>query len=87
MGEMVLPMGSTVTAKVSGLTSIFGVPAFRTMSRLPILRVLRTAITCRSRPRRFLIPAECAAPETKVTQVMDFARQHQHPLRCTLEKD
>ena len=25
--------------------------------------------------------------ETKVTQVMDFARQHQHPLRCTLEKD
>ncbi len=24
--------------------------------------------------------------ETKVTQVMDFARQHQHPLRCTLEK-
>ena len=25
--------------------------------------------------------------ETKVTQVMDFARKHQHPLRCTLEKD
>ena len=25
--------------------------------------------------------------ETKVTQVMDFARQHQHPLPCTLEKD
>jgi ATP-dependent Clp protease adaptor protein ClpS len=25
--------------------------------------------------------------ETKVTQVMDFARQHQHPLQCTLEKD
>ena len=24
--------------------------------------------------------------ETKVTQVMDFARQHQHPLQCTLEK-
>jgi ATP-dependent Clp protease adaptor protein ClpS len=25
--------------------------------------------------------------ESKVTQVMDFARQHQHPLQCTLEKD
>ncbi len=25
--------------------------------------------------------------ETKVTQVMDFARQNQHPLQCTMEKD
>lgn len=25
--------------------------------------------------------------ETKVTQVMDFARRHQHPLQCTLERD
>jgi ATP-dependent Clp protease adaptor protein ClpS len=25
--------------------------------------------------------------ETKVTQVMDFARKNQHPLQCTLEKD
>lgn len=25
--------------------------------------------------------------ETKVTQVVDFARKHQHPLQCTLEKD
>ena len=25
--------------------------------------------------------------ETKVTQVMDFARQHQHPLQCTMERD
>jgi ATP-dependent Clp protease adaptor protein ClpS len=25
--------------------------------------------------------------ETKVTQTMDFARRHQHPLQCTLEKD
>ena len=24
--------------------------------------------------------------ETKVTQVMDFARQHQHPLLCTMEE-
>ena len=24
--------------------------------------------------------------ETKVNQVMDFARQNQHPLQCTLEK-
>jgi ATP-dependent Clp protease adaptor protein ClpS len=24
--------------------------------------------------------------ETKVTQVMDMAREHQHPLQCTLEK-
>ena len=24
--------------------------------------------------------------ETKVTQVMDMAHQHQHPLQCTLEK-
>ena len=32
-----------------------------------------------------LFPFEVA--ETKVTQVMDFARQNQHPLQCTLEKD
>jgi len=25
--------------------------------------------------------------ETKVNQVMDLARQHQHPLQCTIEKD
>ena len=25
--------------------------------------------------------------ETKVTQVMNFARQHQHPLQCTMEKE
>ncbi len=25
--------------------------------------------------------------ETKVTQVMDFARQHEHPLQCTMEKE
>ncbi len=25
--------------------------------------------------------------ETKVTQVMDFARQNGHPLQCTLEKE
>ncbi|MCG8358337.1 MAG: ATP-dependent Clp protease adapter ClpS [Kiloniellales bacterium] len=25
--------------------------------------------------------------ETKVTQVVDYARQHQHPLQCTLEKE
>ena len=25
--------------------------------------------------------------ETKVTQVMDFAKQHKHPLQCTMEKD
>ncbi len=25
--------------------------------------------------------------ESKVSQVMDFARQHQHPLQCTLERD
>ncbi len=25
--------------------------------------------------------------ETKVTQVMNFARQNEHPLQCTLEKD
>ena len=25
--------------------------------------------------------------ETKVTQAVDFARRHQHPLQCTLEKD
>ena len=25
--------------------------------------------------------------ETKVTHVMDFARQHQHPLQCTMEKE
>ena len=32
-----------------------------------------------------VFPYEVA--ETKVTQVMDFARQHQHPLQCILEKD
>ena len=25
--------------------------------------------------------------ETKVMQVMDFARRHQHPLQCTMEKE
>ena len=25
--------------------------------------------------------------ETKVTQVMDFARNNQHPLQCTMEKE
>jgi len=25
--------------------------------------------------------------ETKVNQVMEFARRHQHPLQCTLEKE
>lgn len=25
--------------------------------------------------------------ETKVTQVMDLAREHQHPLQCTMEKE
>jgi len=25
--------------------------------------------------------------ETKVTQVVDYARKNQHPLQCTLEKD
>lgn len=25
--------------------------------------------------------------ESKVTQVMDFARKNEHPLQCTLEKD
>lgn len=25
--------------------------------------------------------------ETKVTQVMDFAKQHGHPLQCTMEKE
>ncbi len=25
--------------------------------------------------------------ETKVSQVMEFARQHQHPLQCTMEKE
>ena len=25
--------------------------------------------------------------ETKVNQTMDMARQHQHPLQCTIEKD
>jgi ATP-dependent Clp protease adaptor protein ClpS len=25
--------------------------------------------------------------ETKVAQVMDLARRHQHPLQCTMEKD
>jgi ATP-dependent Clp protease adaptor protein ClpS len=25
--------------------------------------------------------------EMKVTQVTDFARQHQHPLQCTMEKE
>jgi ATP-dependent Clp protease adaptor protein ClpS len=25
--------------------------------------------------------------ETKVTQVMEFARRHEHPLQCTMEKE
>ena len=31
-----------------------------------------------------IFPYEVA--ETKVNQVMDFARENQHPLQCTLEK-
>jgi ATP-dependent Clp protease adaptor protein ClpS len=31
-----------------------------------------------------IFPYEVA--ETKVNQVMDFAKKHQHPLQCTLEK-
>jgi ATP-dependent Clp protease adaptor protein ClpS len=31
-----------------------------------------------------VFPYEVA--ETKVSQVIDFAREHQHPLQCTLEK-
>jgi ATP-dependent Clp protease adaptor protein ClpS len=31
-----------------------------------------------------IFPYEVA--ETKVSQVMDFARENQHPLQCTLEK-
>ena len=31
-----------------------------------------------------IFPYEVA--ETKVTQVIDFARENQHPLQCTLEK-
>jgi ATP-dependent Clp protease adaptor protein ClpS len=31
-----------------------------------------------------VFPYEVA--ETKVNQVMDFAKKHQHPLQCTLEK-
>lgn len=32
-----------------------------------------------------VFPHEVA--ETKVTQVMDYARRHQHPLQCTMEKE
>lgn len=32
-----------------------------------------------------VFPYEIA--ESKVTQVVDFARKHQHPLQCTLEKE
>lgn len=32
-----------------------------------------------------VFPYEIA--ETKVQQVMDFARKHQHPLQCTMEKE
>ena len=32
-----------------------------------------------------IFPYEIA--ETKVAQVMDFARRHQHPLQCTMEKE
>jgi ATP-dependent Clp protease adaptor protein ClpS len=32
-----------------------------------------------------IFPYEIA--ETKVTQVIDFARQNEHPLQCTMEKE
>ena len=32
-----------------------------------------------------VFPYEVA--ETKVQQVMDFSRRHQHPLQCTMEKE
>jgi ATP-dependent Clp protease adaptor protein ClpS len=41
--------------------------------------------------RVLLLNDECGVftyegAETKVTQVMDFARKHQHPLQCIMEK-
>ena len=67
-GLTVACLPSTLTANVSGFTSIFGVPELRTMLRLPILRMPFTGITCRSSPSFFLMPAACAAPDTKVMQ-------------------
>ena len=32
-----------------------------------------------------LYPYEIA--ETKIVQVMDFAKKNQHPLQCTMEKE
>ena len=32
-----------------------------------------------------LFPRDVA--ETKVNQVLDFARNHQHPLQCVMEED
>jgi ATP-dependent Clp protease adaptor protein ClpS len=57
-----------------------------------------TAVVTKTRPQtkrpnlyRVLL-LECGiytyeVAETKVTQVVDFARKHQHPLQCIMEKN
>ena len=47
---------STLTAKVSGFTSIFGVSPLRTMCRFVIVRVPYTGMTLRLRPSLFAMP-------------------------------
>jgi ATP-dependent Clp protease adaptor protein ClpS len=45
-----------------------------------------TGVVVKARPKTRK-PAMYKVAETKVTQVMDLARQNQHPLQCTIEKE
>ena len=47
----------------------------------------RIARTCRSMGIAVVGVFSHEIAETKVAQVMDFARRHQHPLQCTMEKE
>jgi ATP-dependent Clp protease adaptor protein ClpS len=46
---------------------------------------IERGVALRTRPRTRK-PSNYKVAETKVSQVIDFARENQHPLQCTLEK-
>jgi ATP-dependent Clp protease adaptor protein ClpS len=47
----------------------------------------RSCCTCTGAASESCASIHTKVAETKVTQVTEFARRNQHPLRCTLEKE
>ena len=68
---------TTMEFVVHVLQTVFGHPT-------PVAMKIMLSIHHRGVGVAGVFPHEIA--ETKVNQVMDFARQNQHPLQCTLEK-